>query len=498
VNVVEHILAAGDPRDVAILSETESYTYAELAWLIDCAAARLAELGVGIGDRVGILAQNSPLWVASYFGAMKLGAIAFPLPHRTPEDRAARLLSWADCKALCATTGFVEAHGDSALFRRAVLTERDLLRSSPPALRFAQVDGARTVAALMLTSGSTREPRAVMVSHGNILANTRSIVASLALTRDERALCVLPLSYCFGTSLLHSHLAAGGSVVLSGKLFNPAQVVRNIVAQQCTGFAGVPSVFQVLLRSDVLRGGLLPLGLRKIQQAGGRLAPPFIEELRGAAPHAEVFIMYGQTEATARLACLPPKSPAAKTGSVGMAIPGVTLTVVDEDGKPVAPCIAGGIVAEGDNVALGYWRDPEATARCFRGGRLFTGDRGYFDADGFLYLLGRDQDFIKSGGYRCSVSEIEECALSLPQVVEAAAVAVPDAVRGEAIRLFLVANSAGALSPATVLRHFRTRLPAHLAPHEVVFLDALPKNSSGKVVKPRLRDSAALAAMGAR
>ena len=403
MNAVDYILAIGGPQDIALTTGNASYTFSQVRSIVRGAARCLAAHGVRPGDRVGILAKNSLFWAAAYFGAMKLGAIAFPIPYRTPAEKVFRLLSWTGCKVVCVLTGVEDSHPGLACQEVTVVTEPELCdgRSDsavPPTDDFIPIDEHSTVAALILTSGSTREPRAVMISHRNIIANTQSIIGCLGLSAADRILCVLPFSYCFGSSLLHSHLAVGGSVVLGGETFNATACIQSIELNGCNGFAGVPSVFQVLLRSDAVRGKTLPTILSKIQQAGGKLASQFVEELRQAAPHAELYIMYGQTEATARLSCLPHRMLPLKLGSVGLAIPGVRLTIVADDGRIVKAAEVGEVVAEGENVALGYWRDPAATADAFKDGRLFTGDRGYYDEDGYIYLVGREHDFIKSGG----------------------------------------------------------------------------------------------------
>ena len=203
------------------------------------------------------------------------------------------------------------------------------------------------LAAAMFTSGSTGRPRGVMVASRNIVANTESIMEYLALTSADRMMVVLPFHYCFGTSLLHTHLRAGGSLVLEARFMYPEQALKRMLETACTGFAGVPSHYQILLRRSRMSKMQFP-HLRHVRQAGGHLAPIFLQELRDALPATQIFVMYGQTEATARLSYLPPPFLQAKLGSVGKGIPGVKLTVVDESGQAVMPGQIGEIVAEGD------------------------------------------------------------------------------------------------------------------------------------------------------
>ena len=247
-------------------------------------------------------------------------------------------------------------------------------------------------------------------------------------------LVILPFHYVFGASLLHTHLAVGGSVVLCNTFTFPETAVDLIDKEACTGFAGVPSSYQLLLRASSYGNRKLP-SLRKVQQAGGRLTPALIEELAAAQPGAELFVMYGQTEATARLSYLPPDLLAEKLGSIGRGIPGVTLEVLNEAGAPVVPGEQGEIVARGANISPGYYNDPEETERKFPDGTLRTGDLATVDSEGFIFIVGRSGDFIKSWGYRVSPQQIEEVALAHPGVSEAAAVGLPDLEAGEAVTL---------------------------------------------------------------
>ncbi len=199
--------------------------------------------------------------------------------------------------------------------------------------------------------------------------------------------------------------------------------------------------------------------------------------------------MYGQTEATARLSYLPPERLSDKLGSIGRGLPSTRLEVLKADGSPVAPGSdeVGEIVATGDNIALGYWNDPEETARYFRDGRLHTGDMARVDPDGFIYIVERERDMIKSGGNRVSAKEVEEVIAEMPEVVEVAVVGSPHELLGEAINAFVVAKPGSPITAAAIAEHCRNRLPSFKTPEQVVFLPRMPHTSSGKISKPELR-----------
>jgi acyl-CoA synthetase (AMP-forming)/AMP-acid ligase II len=330
-----------------------------------------------------------------------------------------------------------------------------------------------------------------MVSHGNILSNTESIIEYLGLSASDRMMVVLPFHYCFGTSLLHTHLMAGGELVLDSGFMYSESFLRRMVETECTGFAGVPSHYQLLLRSSGLPRMKFP-HLRHVQQAGGCLAPVFLRELIKALPGVQIFIMYGQTEATARLSYLPPSMLQTKIGSIGKGMPGVELRVVNDHGGDVLPGEVGEVVANGANVARGYWCEPQESAVVFRDGLLYTGDLATVDEDGYIFIVDRARDFLKCGGKRVSCRQIEEQLLVFRELQEAAVIGIPDAVLGEAVKAFVVSRHKDHNGlPEQVLSFCKSHLPPQQVPKEIVVLSSLPKNSAGKVLKSRLKELAA-------
>jgi acyl-CoA synthetase (AMP-forming)/AMP-acid ligase II len=341
----------------------------------------------------------------------------------------------------------------------------------------------------MLTSGTTALPRAVRITHRNIQANTDSIIEYLDLNASERILVVLPFYYCYGTSLLHTHLRVGGSLALCNTFAYPETALDMIDATEATGIAGVPSTFQTLLRNTSFPRRELK-SLKKVQQAGGKLPNVFIEELIAALPHAKIFVMYGQTEATARLSYLPPELLDTKLGSIGKGIPGVTLQVLSDSGEPVTPGKVGEIIASGDNISPGYLNDPNSSAEKFINGNLYTGDLATVDEDGYIFIVDRKSDFIKSLGHRVSSQEIEAKILKIPEVVSAAAIGVPDDLVGEAIKVFVVLQKKAFLTPDKILEFCRQTLARHMVPKEIIIVESLPMNPHGKIIKSVLREMA--------
>ncbi|GAA3706759.1 AMP-binding protein [Microlunatus aurantiacus] len=484
MNFSDFLLAQGEADVAAVVDGRQRQTYAELRRAAARIVAELQQAGVDPGARIGLLGGNSAFWVAGYLAAMKLGVVV-PFSDKNGVNDLAAQADWVDCSAVLIDRRQQRRLG-SAFGARPVITDAVLGENGASSWPITAADAAAD-AALMFTSGTTSRPKAVRATHGNLIANTTSIIDCLSLTASDRMLVILPFHYVFGASLLHTHLAVGGSIVLCNTFTFPETAVDLIDSEACTGFAGVPSSYQLLLRASSY--GNRELGsLLKVQQAGGRLTPALIEELAAAQPGAEVFVMYGQTEATARLSYLPPHLLVKKLGSIGRGIPGVTLEVLNEAGTPVVPGEPGEIVARGANISPGYYNDPEATERKFRDGTLRTGDLATVDSEGFIFIVGRSGDFIKSWGYRVSPQQIEEVALAHPGVSEAAAVGLPDLAAGEAVTLAIVAVPDMSVDVDALLELLRSRLPKHMVPEVIHVLGALPLTASGKIAKPELRE----------
>ncbi len=489
----ELLLAAGRDDDTALVESTGTTSYRELRDAVRRISAALSGLGMPDGARIGVLASNSAFWVVCYLAAMTRW-VAVPLSEKLTVSQARGQIGFAGCRAVCIDRRHLASHS-AALGSLPVLTEAALSGSGQDLGKAA--DGIERVpgdpgrdAALVFTSGTTARPKAVRLTHRNFVANTDAIVSYLELERSDRMLVVLPFHYCFGASLLHTHLRVGASLALCNTFAFPQTAVALIESERCTGLAGVPSSFQLLLRASNFASAELP-SLRLIQQAGGKLPEPQLLELAAAQPRAKLFVMYGQTEATARLSFLPPEHLVDKLGSIGRGIPGVRLEVLDERGRPVRPGAVGEIYASGESISPGYLDDPDATADKFPGGQLRTGDLATVDEDGFVYVVDRRDDFIKSWGHRVSSQEIESCVLQMPELLAAAAVGVPDDAAGEAIELFVVVGPGRQVSAQAVQGFLRARLARHMLPRHIHFEDALPMNANGKVTKAPLRSRAA-------
>jgi acyl-CoA synthetase (AMP-forming)/AMP-acid ligase II len=469
----------------------------DLAGLIVGFAAGFLAAGLRAGDRILIGCNVSPASTLAYFGAMYAGIVPVPIEERLLLNSGNPLLAKSQAKAVwtekttnrewsvCRITGSFDSVSPESLV------------SAPRS--------AMDLAALMPTSGSTGIPRLVMVTHGNLKSNTEAIVRSQSLGSDERAMLIMPISYCFGASVMHTHLYQGGGVVFDSRFMFPDKVLHAINSFGCTTFAGVPVIYNILLRRSNLRSIPMP-GLRRFLQAGGAFAPEGVEEISRLFPDGEFFMMYGQTEATARISCLPASHSRDKLGSVGFPLDNLALRIADERGREVAEGQVGEIQVQGPSVCAGYLDDAEATEHKFGGGWLKTGDFACRDADGFLWIKGRSDDFIKIRGVRVSVGEVEAKVGAMAGVSECAAVGVKHPEAGEALALLVVAEDGAAknLSDAdrdrddkdtnynalvqseSLGEKVRRALPSHWTCVSIKIVTDIPRTSNGKIARAEL------------
>jgi long-chain acyl-CoA synthetase len=481
-------------------------SYADLASRMKALRAALAERGLREGDIVINAMIDGPASIAFTLAAQSLGASVAEI-DRTLEANAIAAIRRETKARLAAGEGrdapSLAKHGFQCLFihHRENPAARIAEKLGGAAYAWLQEDGAvdGTAAAdpggspstdalpalLVYTSGSTGSPRGVMQTHRNLAANTRAIVRYLSLSAADRACLVLPLCYCYGKSVLLTHLHVGGSVYIDHRFMYPRVVLEAIAAERCTGFAGVPLSFELLKRQVDVRSVELR-DLRYVTQAGGAMHPDTIDWARDAFRPAELFVMYGQTEATARITYLPPDRAVDKRGSVGRPVDGVTLKVVDDAGAALPPRSVGHLWASGDSITPGYFEAADETSQILKNGWLVTGDLGYLDEDGFLFLTGRTKEILKLGGHRVSAKEIEETLARHPAVLEVAVAGTSDAVAGEAAVAFVVKHAGADLVDDDVRRWAREHLAAYKVPRDVVFLDALPRTRNGKIARAEL------------
>ena len=532
--VFEH--AAERPEQVALASPSSRVTWSQFALRVRRIARLLEQRGVGPGDHVFSALPAAPGAVVASLATQLRGAVSVEIArsvgapvHRQVLQRTRPIAAFVHAHDVPALAPLLEefdvAHvfvfGDGApattvwrsLNRRAAghvtddgrVEEIEVQRWSGAlqVLRFGSAE-ERSIdptpvlhdvdapALVLFTSGSSGAPTGVVLTHRN-LANARQIASALSLQASDRAMLVLPLSYSYGRSVVHSHLLCGASVYLDPRFLYPRLVVEAMAREQSTTFAGVPLTYE-LLRRHVDPSQLQLPALRQLTQAGGAMTADSRSWVRRAFPDASFYVMYGATEATARLTVLPPAQAVAKDGSIGLPIPGVTLRVVDEGGFDVPRGDVGQLIARGDNISPGYLDEPARTAETFRDGWLWTGDLARQDDDGFYFVVGRAREMMKIGGRRASPRTVEDVVQQHPSVDDCVAAGVDDELSGEVVGVALVLKEGRHLEADALRRFCRAHLPGWLVPRVVHVVSRLPRNENGKVrraaVAEQLRASA--------
>jgi len=437
---------------------------------------------IGQKQHIVLISDNNVFFIKSYLSILKSGNICIPIDPGIEKENFSYILGITRPKLIFATKNISQKlplNSSITLDPGSVIVENNSIQSDFNDLSTNQNDCAE----ILFTSGSTGRPKGVMLSHKNLISNTSSILSYLNLNQEDRMLVVLPFYYCYGLSLLHTHLRTGGSLVLNNSFMFLGNIIRNLIDYNCTGFAGVPSHFQILLRkSDSFKKNVFP-SLRYVTQAGGHMATALIDEFVECFPDVKFYVMYGQTEATARLSFLPPEMYTKKKGSIGKGIPGVELRVVDENGKKVKTGETGEIIARGSNIMLGYYNNEDNIENIFKDDWLFTGDMGTIDNDGYIYLISRKKEIIKVGGKRVSPKEIEAVILQVPEVIDCIVLGIEDELTGEAIKAKIVIKKSE--DETSILEIIKRKCNAKLAIYKIPkvfeFSTHFSINQTGKI-----------------
>jgi len=509
--LVQH--AERTPDSPAVAGPTARLSYGQLHDRVRELAADLATHGIEPGSRVLIALPNMPANVVAGLAVNWLGATSVEVNRGWSPEVLGEIVTrshvrhlivsaqdgrrWSAILAGRSTDHIWEVHRGNVPGRSAAavagvpatpLLEDGRLGADPGATTPARPSSVDpdSPAVILFTSGSTGRPHGVIQTFRNTDANSRSIVEYLGLSALDRAMLTLPLHYCYGRSVLQTHLLVGGSVFLDHRMAFPRTVLETMAAEACTNLAGVPLTFEMIRRQVDLATLRFP-HLRFLTQAGDAMTPEMITWVRMAFRPALLYVMYGQTEATARLTYLPPAMAEEKAGSIGIAIPGVEVRVVDERGRALPPGEIGELVARGRNVTPGYLDEPEETARIIRDGWLWTGDLAERDADGYLFHRGRAKEILKIRGHRVSPIEIERVVALHPDIAEAAVVGAKDGM-GNVPLAVIVPRSGGAPTEAGLRRFCIERLPAYQVPVRFEIVERLPRTESGKLLRSELAD----------
>jgi long-chain acyl-CoA synthetase len=499
MNIAENLERAAHhfPDKPAIVFEHQVLTYRELRAAVDRVAHGLRVMGVDAGERVALFLPNIPAFPITYLAVQKIGAIAVSVNSMLTPEELHHVLTDSGARLVVTTAALLPQLqpllGIDLMPEQVILCEgsveghlslndlgSDTEDSFPP--RAMERDDP---AAILYTSGTTGTQKGAVLSHGNVVSNMYATAHALRVDPADRLLLFLPLFHCFAQNFIMNTAFNSGATLVLHRRFVPQAVLDSIAGDGVTMFFGTPTVYITLLNA----GAIPPhfRGVRYYFSAAATMPVEVATRWRGTFGRP-VHEGYGLTET----------SPFAsynhewthRPGSVGTPVEMVEIKVVDDDDREVATGEWGEILIKGPNVMIGYWNRPEDTAAALRGGWFHTGDIGYVDPDGYLFLVDRVKDMINVGGFKIWPREVEEVLYRHAAIKECAVVGVPDALKGEAARAVVILQPDAALTADALKDYCRTYLAAYKVPQQVEFASELPKSATGKILKRVLRAAA--------
>jgi fatty-acyl-CoA synthase len=496
--------AARHPDKLAVACGAVRWTYREFDTVCNRLAAGLAAQGVAKGDRVAILARNSHAFAAIRFALARLGAVLVPINFMLKADEAAYILRHAGARLLATDSGLADlaraaAAADTRVERLLWMPAEEPGAPAPGMLDFDTLAGCSDpppmpelngsdLAQIVYTSGTESLPKGAMLTHDAVLWQYVSCVVDASIAGDDLALHALPLYHCaqldvfFGPSVY-----VGATNVITAKP-TPDNLLPLIARHRITSFFAPPTVWIALLRSPLFDATDLT-SLRKGYYGASIMPVEVMKEILRRLPDLQLWNLYGQTEIAPLATMLGPDDQLRKPGSAGRAVLNVETRVVDDSMRDVAPGEVGEIVHRSPQLLSGYFHDDERTAAAFEGGWFHSGDLATIDAEGFITVVDRKKDMIKTGGENVASREVEETIYRLAGVSEVAVIGLPHPRWVEAVVAVVVPKAGVSLNEAAVLAHCNAALAGFKVPKRVVFADALPKNPSGKLLKRELRQA---------
>ena len=467
----------------------DQFTYNDILRQTRALASHLQQaLRVTPGDRVGIWLKNCPEFVPVLFAILNAGGVVVPINNFLKPDEVSFIISDAGVNVLITDKSTAEALPKLTAARPELKfwVVEDFAQLPQSATDQQSQRGENDLAVIIYTSGTTGHPKGAMLSHGNLLSNVQSCGEVLSAVEVDRFVVLLPMFHSFMMTVgVLLPILVGGSMVLVRSLHPPKNVLLEILQHRATILPAIPQFFRTLANAAVPKN---QLPLRICVSGGAPLPAEILREFNEKMP-IPLIEGYGLSEASPVVSLNPVKGPW-KAGSIGVPIPGVEITVQDETGKKLGRGETGEICVRGPNVMQGYWNQPAETAKAIRDKWLLTGDIGHEDNDGYFYITDRKKDMLLVNGINVYPREIEEVLYKFPGVREAAVIGVPDARRGEQAMAFVAGNEGATLDEKTLQQFVRERLADYKVPKKVVFLPALPRNATGKVLKTALREQA--------
>jgi long-chain acyl-CoA synthetase len=491
-----HIIDGHDADTVALISRGRSTTYGALREQVDHFRGGLAGLGVAEGDRVALLCANGRYFVVAYLATLGLGAVAVPLNPTSPAPEIEREIATVGAKVAVVDPSAATAwrHVDRANVPTVEAVIAPETHVVPDALPFEQLLGSPAVdlvevepsalAALIFTSGTAGSPRAAMLSHGNLLSNIeQGRNANSQIDVGDVVYGVLPMFHIFGLNVVLGLSLARGATIVLVQRFDPSTALETIRERKVTVVPGAPPLWLAFCHFDEAPADSFAT-VRLALTGAAKMPEEAIRKLKERFG-LDLSEGYGLTEASPVVTSS--AGMATKVGSVGKVLNGMEMRLVDESGEDALEGDAGEIWVKGPNVFLGYWNEPAHTAKVItEDGWLRTGDIGTVDADGYLYLVDRAKDLIIVSGFNVYPAEVEEVLAEHPGVAEVGVIGVPHPHTGEAVKAFVVSAPGAVLDEDLLIEWCMDHLARYKCPSKILFVDELPRNVSGKLLRRQL------------
>lgn len=486
------------PDKIALIEGEQKLTFGEILRKVEALSSRLAERGIVEGDRVALLFPNCIEFCIAYFAVLRLGAIVVPLNNRLAAKDFIYILNDCGARTLILGYQFWEVFQS---FSDGLETSPDLIYAGETPVEGADffahlLDPVSQIpktpplkmddpACIMYTSGTTGLPKGAVMSHRNIFTNARNCGAHMGYLESDTTLVVVPLFHVTGLNTqLVAFFYTGGTTVIM-RAYNTAGMIELLAKHRVNTMITVPTMYTLMLVSPALENADLS-ALRSLSYGGAPMDPATIKALKERLG-VDLFNAYGLTETSSLTTAMPPCDTVRKGASVGLAVSGVRLRVVDDDGNDLPPDTVGELWVKGPNVVISYWNKPDATARDLAGGWLHTGDYARIDDEGFVYIEDRKKDMINRGGENVYSIEVEAALLSHAKVLEAAVVPRPHSIFGEVVHAFIVPAPGESPTEDELIEHCQNTIADYKVPASVSFLEELPRNPGGKVIKNELR-----------
>jgi fatty-acyl-CoA synthase len=488
--------AARKHRDrLALTFRDRAWTFDELHVAANSVGVGLLAAGLRPGDRVAAYGRNSDAYLIAWLGCVTAGLVHVPINFGLNADEVSYIVRQSGARAvLCDAERLPVVRSvqvsESLLFVHTFDGE-DLNVLSLAGARRGEVPqaviGGDDLAQLQYTSGTTAAPKGAMMTQRALLLHYLSCIHDLDYEATDRCLAALPLYHTAQTHAFTMPQMLSGASTRLIEAPDPERIFQAVQAEHITSFFAPPTVWVSLLRHPAFDSYDLST-LHKLYYGASIMPVPVLEELRRRLPNARPYNVYGQTEIGPVATVLRPEEHDARPASAGRPVINVETRIVDEAGENVPSGALGEIVHRSPQLLVGYWERPDETEAAFRGGWFHSGDLGYFDAEGYIYVVDRVRDVINTGGVLVASREVEEALFSHPAVSEAAVIALPDPKWIEAVVAVVVLRDGAAVEAAALIGHVRSRLARHKAPKRVLFAESLPRNASGKILKRELRD----------